>query len=412
MKSTPMLAAVIAATGLLACGRGEPTHADDAHSGAHDGHEEVATGPHGGRLLEADGFAVEIVLDERSEPAELRAYAHRGDERLAPEDVRLDVTLRRLGGREERIAFRPVDDHLRGGPIDEPHSYGVTVVAEHGGITRRWEYASYENRTVLSPAAIADAGIVIDTVRPATIRTVLRVPGRIRPNEERLAHVIPRYAGVVRSVAKRLGEQVARGEVLAVVEGNQTLQAYEVRSPIDGTVIERDAVVGELVGEGRVIYAIADLTTVWLDLDVPPGDFERLRVGQPVSPNGGTAGEGTLAYLAPIAAASTQTLLARAVIPNPEGRWRPGLFVSADVLVDEASVPRAVRTSALQRVDDRDVVFLTDGAVFQATPVTLGRRDAEWVEIVGGVEAGQLYAADNSFVLKADVGKAGASHDQ
>lgn len=411
MKSVRVLAAGIAAMGLFACGRGEPTHADDAHHGAHDAQEEATTGPHGGRLLQDDDFAVEILLDERSEPAELRAYAYRGDAPLDPKDVRLDVTLRRFGGRDDRVAFRPVDDHLRGGPVDEPHSFDVVVVAEHGGFTHRWEYASHEHRTVLSPDAIADAGIVIDTVQPATIRSVLRLPGRIRPNEERLAHVIPRYAGIVRSVAKRLGERVARGEVLAVVEGNQTLQPYEVRSPIDGTVIERDAVVGEMVGEGRVIYAIADLATVWLDLDVSPEDFERLRVGQPVWLNGGTVEEGTVAYLAPVAAASTQTLLARAVIPNPDGRWRPGLYVSADVLIEEASVPRAVRASALQRLGDWDVVFLTDGAVFQATPVALGRRDAEWVEVIEGVEAGQRYAAANSFVLKADVGRAGAAHD-
>jgi cobalt-zinc-cadmium efflux system membrane fusion protein len=85
--------------------------------------------------------------------------------------------------------------------------------------------------------------------------------------------------------------------------------------------------------------------------------------------------------------------------------------VTGHILVEEATVPTAVKASALQRFRDWDVVFLNDGSVFQAMPITLGRRDAEWVEAVEGVEPGQRYAADNSFIVKADVGKSGATHD-
>ncbi|MEO7434259.1 MAG: efflux RND transporter periplasmic adaptor subunit [Candidatus Binatia bacterium] len=121
--------------------------------------------------------------------------------------------------------------------------------------------------------------------------------------------------------------------------------------------------------------------------------------------------EGRIIYLSPFGAESTQTLLARVEIVNAAGDWRPGLFATAEIVVEEVRVPVAVRASALQTFRDWDVVFLNDGAVFQVAPLELGRRDPEWVEVVDGLRGGERYAAENSFIVKADVGKSGASHD-
>ena len=99
------------------------------------------------------------------------------------------------------------------------------------------------------------------------------------------------------------------------------------------------------------------------------------------------------------------------VIPNPKGEWRPGLFVTGEIVVDEAEVPVAVKTSALQTYRDWDVVFMNDGPIFEIAILEIGRRDDEWVEVLSGLPAGQAYAAENSFVVKADIGKSGASHD-
>jgi cobalt-zinc-cadmium efflux system membrane fusion protein len=147
---------------------------------------------------------------------------------------------------------------------------------------------------------------------------------------------------------------------------------------------------------------------------VYPRDFGRLRVGQLVrieAGDGATPVETQLSYLSPIGRWNTQTLLARAVLPNPDRSWRPGLFVSAEVEVGAATVPVAVALEAIQRLRDGDVVFLAEGDVFEAQPVELGRRDATHVEIVAGLTPGQHYAAAGSFILKAEAGKSGASHD-
>ncbi|MDH3202056.1 MAG: HlyD family secretion protein, partial [Myxococcales bacterium] len=145
-----------------------------------------------------------------------------------------------------------------------------------------------------------------------------------------------------------------------------------------------------------------------------PKDFESLKVGQIANL---FAGEGTLnatapvIYISPFGAENTQTTVARIELPNPDGRWRPGLFVTGEIVVDDASVPLAVKASALQTFRDWDVVFLRDGDLFEIAILELGRRDDDWVEVLSGLAPGQKYAAENSFVVKADIGKSGATHD-
>jgi RND family efflux transporter MFP subunit len=238
--------------------------------------------------------------------------------------------------------------------------------------------------------------------------------GRIAPDEDALAHVMPRYPGVVRSVHKRLGDAVARGDLLVVIESNESLQPYELRAQLPGSVIAKDVAPGEFVSSDRELFQIADLGSVWVDLDVYRRDFRHLRVGQRVkidAGDGSPVAESRLDYLSPIGAATTQTLLARAVLPNPDRSWRPGLFVTAEVEVSTAPAAVAVESAALQRIGDADVVFVAAGDTFEAWPVELGRRGAMRVEIVSGLAAGQTYVAAGSFILKAEAGRSGASHD-
>jgi cobalt-zinc-cadmium efflux system membrane fusion protein len=225
---------------------------------------------------------------------------------------------------------------------------------------------------------------------------------------------VPRFPGIAQKVFKQLGDRVESGETLAIVQSNESLRAYEVQARLAGTVIRKHVVPGELVDQGQAIYVIADLSTVWIDLDAYRQDFPHLRVGQRVHVRGGShlpAAEGRILYISPIGAPSTQSMLARVELPNPSGVWHPGLFVSADVIVDEMAVAVAVRPSALQTLGERTVVFLREGDVFEARTVETGRRDGEWVEVASGLQPGQRYATENSFVLKADLGKAGAAHE-
>ncbi len=376
---------------------------------------EAAKALHGGRLLSEGNFATEVTIFERGVPPEFRVFFYDKNKPINPAEVQLTIELHRFGGRVDTISFAKREDYLLGDQeIVEPHSFDVKVIAERSGKTYRWEYDSYEGRTTLTPEAVKNSGIVIETAGPAKIKTSIKVNGRILPNEDRMTHVIPRYPGIVKQVRKRLGDAVAKDEVVAVVESNESLQSYEVKSSIAGTVIQKNITQGEFVKEGESIYTVADLGTVWVDLNVHRKDFDKLKIGQAVTifAGKGTANApGTVSYISPFGAEDTQTMLARVELSNPRGRWRPGLFVSGEIIVEEATVPLAVKASAVQTFRDWEVVFMQDGNVFEIAILKVGRRDAEWVEVVSGLNPGQKYVADNSFVIKADIGKSGATHD-
>ena len=411
ITSRPDLLALLLFVAAFACARGE--HGHDAETNAEAGSFE--RGPHRGRWLEDGAFALELTIFEEGVPPEFRAFPYRDEKPIDPAGVRLEVTLRRLGDRVDRIGFEPRGDYLLGDQtVYEPHSFDAEVVAREGGREHRFHFSSYENSVTLAPEQLEAAGITVATAEPATIRERVVLNGRIAPNDDAVAHVMPRFPGVVRSVHKRLGDEVTRGELLAAIESNESLQPFELRAPLAGTVVEKDVSPGEFVSTERELFRIADLRTVWVDLDVYRRDFGRLRLGQPVRIDAGDGSppvESTLAYLSPIGSVNTQTLLARAVLPNPDRSWRPGLFVTAEVEVGASPVPVAVEVDALQRLRDWDVVFLAANDVFEAQPVELGRRDATHAEIVSGLAAGQRYVAAGSFVLKAEAGKSGATHD-
>ncbi len=391
-----------------------------AHTSGEGGHggeavAEAAKGPHGGRLLSEGDFSTEVTIFERGVPPEFRVFLYEKGKPIDPSEAKVTIELHRFGGRVDKIGFAKRDDYLLGDQeIVEPHSFDVKVIAERGGKTHRWEYDSYEGRTTMTPDAVKSSGIVIETSGPARIKTTIKVNGRVQPNEDHMTHVIPRYPGIVKKITKRLGDAVAKDEVVAVVESNESLQSYEVKSSLAGTVIGKDVRQGEFVKEGEVIYSVADLSTVWVDLNVHRKDFDRLKVGEAVTifaGEGMTNATGTVSYISPFGAEDTQTMLARVELPNPTGKWRPGLFVTGEIVVEEAEVPVAVKASALQSFRDWDVVFMADGSMFEIAILELGRRDSEWVEVVSGLKAGQKYAAENSFIIKADILKSGASHD-
>ena len=266
----------------------------------------------------------------------------------------------------------------------------------------------------LTPAARKNANLKIEEAEGAKVKTLLPLYGKIVANEEALAHVQPRFPGIVKEVRKRLGDHVEKGDVLAVVEGNDSLRAYEIKSEIAGTVIKKEIALGEFVKNEDTIFAIADLSSVWVDLSVFRQDFARLETGQSVLIHPGDDAvsiESKIAYISPFGTEGTQTMLARCTVPNPKGDLRPGLFVSAQVATGETDAPVTVKLAAIQTWNEKPVVFVEDGEVFAAREVELGAKDNERVEILSGVLPGEKYVSDNSFILKAELGKGDADND-
>jgi membrane fusion protein, heavy metal efflux system len=387
---------------------------------AHEEHEHAAEhavekGPHGGRMLRsADGFALEVTIYEPGIPPQSRVYAYRGDGPIDPAAVELTLALHRFD-RVDTLRYAPQDGYLQGDKVvEEPHSFDVHVKAASGGKSYTWEYASHEGRVEIPVASAASAGVVVEKAGPKKLAVRIPALGRIRLNEDTARHVSPRYAGVVRELKKQVGDYVSAGEVVAVVEGNESLQAFEVRSAGAGRVVVKRASTGETVQAGQGLYIIADLATVWVDFTIYREDADHVRAGQRVelrSAATADAVDGTLSYVAPVSDADSQSFAARAVVRNAGGKLRPGLFVQGEILVDEIDARVAVKEGAVQTFREWEVVFKQRDALYEIAIVELGVRDGGWVEVRSGLEPGQSYVAENSFVVKAEIGKAGATHD-
>lgn len=393
----------------------------DTRPSSHDDHDhgpaaedDYERGPHNGRVLRDGDFALEITIFEAGVPPEFRVYPYRGGTPIEPGDVDLTIELGRLGGRVDRFEFAPQGALLRGdGVVLEPHSFDVTVKASSGGRNHEWTYESHEGRTQID-ARVADAmGIGVSTAGPASIRETIVVQGTINPDPDAVSEVRGRFSGQVQSLSKSVGDPVRKGDELARIQSNESLQSYTVTAPVSGTVIERRASVGSTATDDP-IYVIADTTRLVADLSVFSRDRSLVEVGQDVTVSnldGDRQIETAVAQILPTVDPGSRAATARTLIDNAGGRWLPGEFVRGVITVTATNVPLAVRESGLQAFRDFTVVYARVGDTYEVRMLDLGRRDGEHVEVLGGLEAGTEYVTDNSYLIKADIEKSGASHD-
>ncbi|MBY0355790.1 MAG: efflux RND transporter periplasmic adaptor subunit [Rickettsiales bacterium] len=299
------------------------------------------------------------------------------------------------------------DDHTEAKPDADKH--GEADEHGHGG-----EEGGHAEESKISDNAVKNLNIEILEVGSGMVQETVSVSGRVTLNQNGTAQVKARFPGVIRSVVKEPGEVVKAGDTLATVESNDSLQVYAVKSPVAGTIINRTANVGELAAD-TPLFVVADLSKLWAELFIFSKDGEKLKAGQKVRIqclDDPVSTESTIALVLPTAEASSQTVVARAVIENADNHWRSGMNIRADVVLSEKQSPLVVKTEAIQRMEGNMVVFVQEeGGTYKAHPVETGMSDSQWTEIKSGLNAGQRYVAKNSFVVKADIGKAGAEHE-
>jgi membrane fusion protein, heavy metal efflux system len=194
----------------------------------------------------------------------------------------------------------------------------------------------------------------------------------------------------------------------------ETLRRQELRAPIAGRVAERRVELGALVGrEGQEseLFVITDLSVVWADLAVATSELSAIHEGQKIMlSGGGESSPATIMFVSPLLDKETRAARVVASVDNAARKWRPGSFVTAEIPIDEAPAAVAVPKTALQSIKGETIVFVRNENGFEARKVTAGRQDARLAEISAGLAAGERIATTNTFVLKADLGKAGAEH--
>lgn len=351
---------------------------------------------------------------------------------------------------------------------------------------------SEEGRVWLSPEAKTTFGIEIAEAGPGQLERTISLPGEVRLNADKVAHIVPRVSGMVREVRKNLGDVVSPGEVIAVLDSRELADAkaadlaaasrhelailnvrrieklfekkiapeeellrarqvlaetdidhrtaeaklhalgltreqieslheekdadysrYEIKAPFAGVVLEKHITLGEVVNPDTSCFVLADLGNVWVDVTLYPQDIPSVAAGQPVdiSAAGLKPARGEVVYVSPKIDEATRTGIARAVLPNSERRWRPGMFVRADLIVSAQEAPLVVPNSAIQTIENETVVFVEEHDEFRKRPVLVGRTTGGQSEIIKGLNPGEKFAASGTFILKAELGKSEAEHE-
>ena len=374
---------------------------------------EPDKGPHRGRMLREDDFAIELAIFETGVPPEFRVWASQGGEALPPENVKVSVTLGRLGDGDDLINFKPQDDFLRGDmEIVEPHSFLVTLNASYGGKRYQWQYDNFEGRTRIN-ADVADAmGITTGAAGSQVLVERLPLFGRLVADTNALTQLSARFEGVIKAIHVSLGQQVKAGTPLISIESNESLKSYVLRADIAGEIAALPVNVGEATS-GRTLVSIVDRSRQVVLLKAFPDDRRRVALNNSVQLRNDTMdviGEGEVQWISPLLNAD-QSADIRVSVDASNLALPAGSFIRGDVEVARYEVPLAVKRKALQSFRDFTVVYAKVGDQYEVRMLELGREAGEWVEVLGGLKPGTEYVTDNSFIIKADIEKSGASHD-
>jgi cobalt-zinc-cadmium efflux system membrane fusion protein len=211
---------------------------------------------------------------------------------------------------------------------------------------------------------------------------------------------------------------LSEGEIAELPnEPPESLRKQFLRSPIAGRVSERRVDLGGLVGrEGQEseLFVIVNLDDIWVDLAISPEDIASVREGTPITVRAiGVEGEARakVIFVSPLLDRETRNARVIASMSNPDHRWKPGTFVTAEMPLGGEASKVIVSKKALQSIRGASTVFVRDGQGFEARPVRTGLEDDDDIEIVGGLSPGETIAVTNTFTLKAEMEKDEAEHD-
>ncbi len=294
------------------------------------------------------------------------------------------------------------------GAPEETQNPNETVISANTKSVNDTEEKKQIEIAKISPEIMKEFDIEVATAGPGKIELHLDLTGEVVTNPYKVAHIVPRFTGLVKNVYKKIGDEVKKDDVIAVIESNESLVTYEVKSSISGTILELHMTPGELIGDETHAVIIADLSSVWAELYVYQKDLLKINVGNNVvvtSPGSSLEFKGKIFYVSPTVNEGTRTSIARVNLGNRKGTWKPGLFITGRVKIDEYNVPVAVPKTAIGIMNEQSVVFIQTDEGFIPQPVELGYTNSKSVQIISGLEAGQKYVSKNGFVVKSEIEK-------
>ena len=249
-------------------------------------------------------------------------------------------------------------------------------------------------------------------IEPATVGSLgmtLKAAGRISANWNKTAKVTATLEGRVSELNFDLNDRVKAGEPVAMVESPELLgKPLEVKAPIDGVIVERNATVGELVDKSKAIYAISDPTQLWAIAEVKERDIAAVKLGQDATfttlafPD--ELFRGKVVLIGNQVETGSRTVEVRIAAANADGRLKPGMFADVAIVTTMLDNVLLVPDSALETDGANQIVFVAlGGNQFEKRTVKPGLEQSGRVQILGGVKAGENIVITGGFILKSEL---------
>lgn len=195
-------------------------------------------------------------------------------------------------------------------------------------------------------------------------------------------------------------------------EGGHQHPLIAIAAPINGTVIDRTATQGEVVGPDKTIFTVADLSSLWVIIDLYEKDLGRVREGTAVKVETAAYAEksfrGVISHVGDMMEEKTRTVKARVEVENVNRLLKPGMFATVSIDVKGSKMEKAITVpdeAVLMDGEERFVFVMTGPDTFGKREVRPGRTFGRNVEIIAGLESGDRVAVTGAFILKSELKK-------
>jgi len=267
-----------------------------------------------------------------------------------------------------------------------------------------------EGRVEIAAEIASKAGIKSGKARSGLIKRAITVYGKTVVDPSKVSHIRARFPGTITKIRADIGDRVKAGEVLAEIESSESLKRYTLTSPLTGVITTRNGNPGELA-QAQVLLTVANYDRMWVEFRIFPSQAQKISVGQSVTASSNLLqSESVIKHLLPNNTGQP-FMLARVPLDNTNGQWTPGLLLEGKVVIKQIQVPLVVDNRALQSIQGRVVVFVQVGNSYEIRPLELGLSDGKFTEVIEGLHVDDQYVVENSYLIKADLEKSGASHD-
>lgn len=223
---------------------------------------------------------------------------------------------------------------------------------------------------------------------------------------------VPPASGDLLAAARRRLRllDVSEAQIAAVLRTGRARRTVTLYAPASGVVVEKTVVQGQAIQPGEALYTVADLSTVWVDVELREGDAGRVRPGTTAdlefAAYPGRPFAGRVEYVYPTLQEATRTIRARVAVANGAGLLKPGMYATVRLTTPERRA-LTVPSSAVVRTGERNVVFVDMGGAgggprLMPHEVELGRAAGDYVEVLAGLEPGQRVVTSAQFLLESE----------